>query len=140
VKHLPVLIAAAVVAFTLLPTRPAVEVGPVRKALASASSSDRAAVAGVYRALADVTKRDQGQQMGTTAIWRSVHSSALRLAVGGTPLVGKYKGLDTAVESVLGERVGLENVSLTSPGSDGKPVYEALAGACEEVARQAGGL
>ena len=137
-KHLPVVLCAALVAFTFLPPRPVVEAGPVRKALASATSADRATVAGIYRALADVTARDQGKQIGSTAVWRAIHASALRLAVGGTDLPGKYPGLDVAVEETLKSYVSLDNLPL-SGAYEGKPVWQRLADGCKEVAEQAGG-
>jgi|APGre2960657404_1045060.scaffolds.fasta_scaffold14455_3 hypothetical protein len=122
----------------LPPPRTAVESGPVSKALSSASSADRATVAAIYRALGAVTKRDQGSQIGTTAVWRSVHSAALRLSVGSTPLVGKYPGLDKAVEEVLQTYVTLENVPLASE-VDKKIVWKSIVEGCSEVERQAGG-
>lgn len=137
-KHLPIILCAALVAYTFLPSRPVVESGPVTKALASASSADRAKVAGIYRALADVTKRDQGKQIGSTAVWRAVHSSALRLAVGGTDLVGKYPGLDTAVDETLKRHVSLDNLPLSS-SYEGKPVWERIVEGCKAVEAQAGG-
>jgi hypothetical protein len=137
-KHLPLVFAALFVAYTFLPPRPVVETGPVTTALASASSSDRAKVAGIYRALADVTARDQGKQIGSTSVWRVVHSNTLRLAVGGSSLVGKYQGLDKAVEEVLSQSNSLDNLSLTAE-SNGQPVWKNLEKACLEIARQAGG-
>lgn len=137
-KHLPLVLAALFLIYTFLPPRPVVESGPVTKALASASSSDRAKVAGIYRALADVTSRDQGKQIASTAVWRAVHSSTLRLAVGGSSFVGKYQGLDRAVEEVLAKSNSLDNLSLTAE-SEGQPVWKKLEQACLEVARQAGG-
>jgi hypothetical protein len=122
----------------LPPPRTAVESGPVSKALSSASSADRATVAAIYRALGAVTKRDQGSQIGTTSVWRSVHSAALRLSVGSTPLVGKYPGLDKAVEEVLQTYVTLENVPLASE-VDKKIVWKSIVEGCSEVERQAGG-
>jgi hypothetical protein len=137
-KHLPLVFAALFLIYTFLPPRPVVESGPVTKALASASSSDRARVAGIYRALADVTARDRGSQIVSTAMWRAIHSSELRLAVGGSPFVGKYQGLDRAVEEVLSQSNSLDNLSLTAE-SNGQPVWKNLEKACLEVARQAGG-
>lgn len=112
-NHLPTLAAAALVAasFLFVP-RPAVT-GPVADALKSASSTDRANVRRIYTALADVTKRDAGSRIATVAAWRAVHMDLLRLAVGGTDFVGKYPGLDRAVESVLAQHVSLDNVAIT---------------------------
>ncbi len=137
VKHFIPLVAAVVVAlsFVKLP-RPAAD-GPVATALSSATPSDRATVAGIYRALADVTGRDSGRLIATTATWRLIHADALRLAVGGTALVGKYPGLDKAVELVLSQHLSLENVPLSSQ-QDGKTVAERIVAGCKEVERQCG--
>jgi len=86
--------------------------GPVATALQSASSSDRAKLASLYRALADVVARDSGRLITTTSAWRSVYRDALQLAAGGTDLVGKYPGLDVAVEKVLAEHYPLENLPM----------------------------
>lgn len=129
-KHIPILVAAALVAFSFFPT-PQPVAGPVATAMKSASSTDRRKVSAVYRALADVTARDAAQQIKTLGQWRAVHASALRLAAGGTNLVGKYKGLDLAVEEVLQASVGtLENVPLND-----ELVGKLVAG-CKEVVRQ----
>lgn len=138
-KTAVITLAVLLVAYSFLPPpRTAVESGHVSKALSSASSADRAKVAAIYRALGEVTKRDQGSQIGTTAVWRSVHSAALRLSVGATSLVGKYPGLDKAVEEVLQTYVTLENVPLASE-VDKKIVWKSIAEGCAEVERQAGG-
>lgn len=114
--------------FALSP-RPAAS-GPVAAALSSASSTDRERVRAIYQALADITQRDAGSRIATVSAWRAVHSDALRLAVGGTDLVGKYPGLDTAVESVLAANVSLDNTAIT-PEVAGK-----LIAGCKEVVRQ----
>lgn len=116
------------------PDTPVVVEGPVSVALRSASSEDRGTVAAVYLALADVTERDaKDRLLGTTQAWRSCHSAALRLAVGGTSLVGRYPGLDTAVEQVLSQFFTLDNQPI-SPD-----VRAQIVAACREVARQSGG-
>lgn len=128
--NIPTLVAAAlVVASFVYAPRPAVP-GPVAAALRSASSTDRERVRAIYHALADVTTRDAGSRIATVAAWRAVHSDALRLAVGGTDLVGKYPGLDKAVEEVLAQHVSLDNVALTPA------VAAQLAAGCAAVERQ----
>lgn len=136
-----ILLIAAVVflGYTFLPEReppdtPAVVDGPVSVALRSASSTDRASLAALYFAMADVTERDAaGQQISSTEVWRRCHSAALRLAVGGTSLPGKYPGLDVAVEQVLAQHFSLDNTPMT-------PELRAkIVAACREVARQSGG-
>jgi hypothetical protein len=109
-RLIPLALAAALVALSFVSSPRPAATGPVAVALQSASSSDRAKLASIYSALADVISRDQGQLITTTAAWRSIYSDALRLAAGGTDLVGKYPGLDVAVEKVLSEHYSLDNL------------------------------
>lgn len=129
-KRASILAAGALVAISLIPARqPAA--GPVADALRNASPRDRARVASIYEALADVTARDAGQQITTLASWRAVHASALRLAAGGTDLPGKYPGLDVAVDKVLVDSVGsLDDVALS------KEVVQKLVAGCKNVVKQ----
>lgn len=128
-KHLPIVVAAALVAFSFIPSKQPAS-GPVAAALQSASSSDRAMVRGIYESLADVTVRDASQQIKTLGQWRAVHASALRLAAGGTDLVGKYPGLDKAVDEVLRSHVPTDNVAMTP-----ELLAKVVAG-CKEVVKQ----
>lgn len=129
-KHVIVGLAVAFAALQFVgsPQRPAD--GPVAKALSSASSADRARVRSVYGALADLIERDGGKLIATTAVWRSVYSDALRLAAGGTGLVGKYPGLDVAVEEVLAQHYPLDNAPIDEAMS------KRIAAGCREVERQ----
>lgn len=112
----------------------AVATGPVASVMQSASSTDRKTLAALYTALADVTQRDgANRQISTTGIWRRFHSAALRLAVGGTELPGKYPGLDKAVEEVLAQHFSLDDVALTDE------LRSKVVAACREVASQSGG-
>jgi hypothetical protein len=131
VKHL---VLAAAVAFAALqfipgPQRSAVT-GPVAQALASASSTDRAVVASVYAALADLIERDGGRLIPTTAVWRAIYADALRLAAGGTDLPGKYPGLDKAVEEVLAQHYPLDNLPID------KVMAGKIAAGCRAVEKQ----
>ena len=112
-KHwiLAAAVAFAALQFVSIPQRSAAT-GPVAKALASASSADRARVASVYASLADLIARDGGKLIPTTAVWRAIYADALRLAAGGTDLPGKYPGLDTAVEEVLAQHYPLDNLPI----------------------------
>ena len=112
-RHIPLALAVALVAlsFVVGAQRPAAT-GPVRTALASASSADRATVGRLYRALGEVMARDKGRLITTTSAWRAVYQDALRLAAGGTDLPGKYPGLDTAVEEVLAQHYPLDNLPI----------------------------
>jgi len=129
VKHIPIAVAFVLVVLSFLPGRqPAT--GPVAEALARATTSDRAKVARIYRALATITERDAGQQIATVGVWRAVHSAELRLAVG--ELKGKYPGLDVAVEKVLSSFVPAEDIPMSDDVVDG------LVAGCQEVAKQSG--
>jgi hypothetical protein len=129
-KYVPLALAVALVAASFIDVQRPAASGPVAQALSSAPSTDRAAVAAIYRALGDVMARDQGRLITTTAAWRAVYSDALRLAAGGTDLVGKYPGLDKAVEETLSKYYSLDTL----------PIDEELAGkivaACKDVERQ----
>lgn len=129
VKYLPTLAAAALVVISFLPQRSA-GTGPVATALKSASSTDRAKVASIYRSLADLMARDNGRLITTTALWRSVYTDALRLAAGGTDLVGKYPELDEAVEEVLAKYYSLQVLPIDDALSD------KIVAACKDVERQ----
>jgi hypothetical protein len=131
-KHVVVLVAVTFTALQFLKkdSSPRPAAPPVATALESASSSDRAKVRAIYSALADVTQRDGGRLITSTAVWRAIHSDALRLAAGGTDLVGKYTGLDTAVEKVLAEHFTLDNTPL-----DAAQVEKIVAG-CRAVEKQ----
>jgi len=84
--------------------------------------------------MADITERDAAAgQISSTETWRRCHTSALRLAFGGTSLPGTYPGLDTAVEQVLAQYFTLDNVALTPE------LRSKIVAACREVARQSGG-
>lgn len=130
VRHIVPLVAAAVVAMSFLWSPRPAAVGPVATALQSASSTDRASVRAIYKALSDVTARDAGRRIATTAAWRACHSDALRLAVGGTDLVGKYPGLDAAVEQTLGTYFPLDNTPIT------EELAKKIVAACKDVERQ----
>ena len=134
-KHLATVIAGLLVAFAFvrIPALPVPKDGGVADALRSATAADRDAIASVYRSLGDITKRDAGKQIKTTGVWRSVHASVLRLAFGGTPLVGKYPGLDIAVDKVFTASVPLDNVALTPE------IITSLSAGCQKVAAASGG-
>jgi hypothetical protein len=131
-KHLLLVAAIIYAVYTFAPSTPApvVKTGPVADALRSATPQDKQTVASIYESLADITRRDGGKRISTTAEWRAVHQNTLGLAVGGTDLVGKYPGLDVAVEEVIGKHISLDNVALSS-------VVDDLVAACEEVAASA---
>lgn len=131
-KNVSLLAAGVLVALSFASSPRPAATGPVATALQSASSSDRAKVSSIYRALADVTRRDSGRLISTTALWRVIHGDALRLAAGGTDLVGKYPGLDRAVEEVLAKHFPLDNTAITPE------VAEKIAAGCKDVEVQSG--
>lgn len=132
VKHWIVLAAVLFAASQFIPFGPqrSAASGPVSEALRSASSSDRARIASVYAALGDLIERDGGKLIPTTAVWRAIYADALRLAAGGTDLVGKYPGLDVAVEKVLAQHYSLENQPIDAA------LAKKIAAGCEAVEKQ----
>lgn len=131
VKHLILAAVVAFAAYQFLPQRSADVTGPVALALKSAPSTDRARVASVYAALADLIDRDGGSRIATTALWRAVYQDALRLAAGGTDLPGKYPGLDKAIEETLAKYYTLDNLPID------KTLASKIAAACRDVEGQA---
>lgn len=131
-KHILLIAAIVYAVYSFSPSSPApvAKTGPVADALRSATPQDKQTVASIYESLADITKRDGGKRISTTAEWRAVHQNTLGLAVGGTDLVGKYPKLDEAVEEVIGKHISLDNVALSS-------VVDDIVTACEEVAASA---
>ena len=117
-KYLPMALAAALVAASFISSPRPAATAPVATALQSASSTDRAKVRSIYGALADLMARDKGRLITTTAVWRSIYSDALRLAAGGTELVGRYPDLDEAVEKVLAGYYSLDNLPIDQALSD----------------------
>lgn len=127
-KHIPIALAAVLVLFSFLPGRQP-PTGPVAVAMQSATSADRAKLSAIYSSLADVTERDGGKQLSSTALWRAFHSAALRLAAGS--IKGKYAGLDVAVEKVLADHTTLDDLPMN------KDQVDKLVAGCREVVRQA---
>lgn len=137
-KNILTFAAVAFALYAFLPARvppepqPVAVEKPVAVALRSASSDDRQMVAGIYDALADITERDAAASLiSTTGMWRQCHSTALRLAAGGTSLPGKYPGLDAAVEQTLAKHLTLDNVAVTPE------VRAKIVAGCREVATDA---
>lgn len=139
-KHVAFAVAVCAVVATFLPTKAVTKAsGPVADQLASASAKDKALVRDFYRAMGDVTRRDQGKQLANTAAWRAAHTSALKLAFGDSGFVGRYPKLDVEVNKILMKALGDKVRPMTdviSPAEDARPVWEVLADACEEVSKQ----
>lgn len=128
-KHVALILAVLYLGYTFMP-QPERRDGDVAAALLRASTQDKRAVSQFYDALANVTRRDGGQRIPNMQVWREMHRDALGLAFGGTDLVGKYKGLDIAIDQKLQAAAGLDNVPLSE-------VSDKLVKACEEIARDA---
>ena len=132
VKFVPLALASLLVLASFVSSPRPAGSGPVATALSSASSSDRAKAASIYRALADLMARDSGRLIATTAVWRNIYSDALRLAAGGTDLVGKYPDLDEAVEKVLASHYPDKVMPIDGALAD------KIVAACKDVERQCG--
>lgn len=128
-KHVAMALAVAYVLWAFQPEPPG-KTGAVADALRTATPSDRSKIASFYEALADVTKRDSGTRVANLQMWREAHRDALGLAFGGTDIVGRYKGLDVAIDEALQDAVGLDNVPLSQ-------VSDELSKACREIADSA---
>jgi len=114
-KHLAALVVVVLALWSFAPARTKpVEVpsSPVSLAMSKATDVDRQRVHQFYAAVADVVDRDQ-KVIATVGQFRRVHANSLDLAFNGTDLPGKYVGLDAAIEAVLVQAVGKEEVALT---------------------------
>jgi hypothetical protein len=97
--------------------------------LSKADAADKARVEGVYSGLVYVLKRDNGGRVTTTEKWEEVQQNTLDLAI---ETVGKYPGLDEAIESVFLKAVGTDDVMPNNP-----EVLAKLIAACETIANSA---
>lgn len=128
-RHVLLFAAVLYLGYTFLPAaQPPTD--PVGKALVTATRADRTKIAQFYESMADVVERDAGERIPTLLVWREIHQDALGMAFGGTDLVGKYPGLDVAIDEELQEAAGLENVAFSQ-------VARKLAAACREIAANA---
>jgi hypothetical protein len=74
--------------------------------LAKATAADKTHINGLYRALADIVRRDKEKLIKTTEQWELLHANHLNLAIGDTALQGKYEDLDAAIEAVFESKLG----------------------------------
>ncbi len=86
-------------------------VGPVVTILKNHPEDGRN-LATFYAAVADVLARDQGRIIQTTSQLREIHRRAGLLMFQKTGIDGKYPGLAEAIDKVLADRIGLDNVAL----------------------------
>lgn len=95
-----------------VPVTPVVQPDPeIARLLSGAPTADKKRIQGIYEALVFVLKRDQmrpaGELVKTTAQWRELHGNTLDNAI---EQVGKYPGLDVAIERVFKTTVGTDDV------------------------------
>jgi len=95
------------------PVRVLGEVDPaIVSILASATPEDRGRIVSVYDGLRFVINRDAGARINTTEKWAELQANTLQLAI---TVVGKYPGLDNAIESVFAAKVGSDAVISLTP-------------------------
>jgi len=141
-KKLVALIAVSLVLFSfafpngvLLPSRPAV-VQPedvitafpddvIVSLLRKAPATDRARIVGVYSGLRTVLMRDKGVRVSNTEKLAELQANTLQLAINE---VGKYPGLDVAIDNVFKKVVGTDDVVAATP-----QIVSNLVKACETV-------
>lgn len=75
--------------------------------LKDATAADKARVVSIYDGMRFVLSRDKGERIGTTEKWADFQANTLQLAV---EQVGKYPGLDDAIEAVFAKQVGTDDV------------------------------
>jgi hypothetical protein len=94
-------------------------------------ADDGEKLAAFYLSMADVIGRDQGKVISTTANLRELHRRAGLLAFQRTAIEGKYPGLAEAIDKVLVDRLGLENVAFdAAKQSTAIETLKAIAWAC----------
>ena len=109
---------------------PAGETDPAIVALLKdAAVADRGRVVSIYEGLQFVLTRDKGQRINTTEKWAELQANTLQLAV---EQVGKYPGLDAAINDVFLRVLGTDDV--LSANAD---VQLKLIKACEIIANSA---
>ena len=89
------------------PAVPGVTDARIVEVLAKATAADRANIGGIYTGLKTVITRDNGQSVNNTERWSVLQARTLQLAVDQ---VGKYPGLDAAIEAVFLAEVGTDDV------------------------------
>lgn len=100
--------------------------------LKGATPADRGRIIGIYDGMRTVLSRDVDKNLNrinTTEKWAELQSRTLELAVDQ---VGKYPGLDTAIEDVFMRVVGTDDVLPVNPET-----HQKLLKACEIVANSA---
>lgn len=107
------------------PAPPAETDAKIAGVLANATVEDRARIASIYTGLRTVLARDKGEFVNNTERFAVLQANTLKLAVDQ---VGKYPGLDAAIESVFKTAVGTDDVVSLTP-----EVVAALCKACDII-------
>lgn len=97
--------------------------------LKDATVADKGRVVSIYDGLQFVLTRDKGQRINTTEKWAELQANTLQLAV---EQVGKYPGLDVAINDVFKRVLGTDDVL---PGNEDTQLK--LIKACEIIANSA---
>jgi len=85
--------------------------------LSVATPEDKARVESIYTGMEYVLRRDSGKRLNTTEKWSAFQANTLQLAV---EQVGKYRGLDDAIEAVFASCVGTDDVMPSTPETQQK--------------------
>jgi hypothetical protein len=94
-------------------------------------TDDGGKLAAFYLAVADVIGRDQGKVIQNTAVLRELNRRAGLLTFQRTGIEGKYPGLAEAIDKVLADRVGLDNVAFDDAKQTAAiEAFKAIAWAC----------
>jgi hypothetical protein len=105
-------------------------VGPV-VAILKDHPEDGRNLAAFYEAIADVIARDQGKVVQTVAQVRELNRRAGLLMFQKTGIEGKYPGLATAIDKVLEDRIGLDDVPVdAAKRAAAIEAFKALSWAC----------
>jgi len=131
-KYIPLAVCAMLLALSFVPAS-GDKSGEVSKKMRGATREERRDLAAYYGALADITQRDGGDLIKDTPTWRLMNKQALHLAFAKKPIVGKYPGLDKAIDTLLLEGVGLEPLPLNKELGDGSTVADKLHDNCLAV-------
>lgn len=110
---------------TPAPTPAPVGDAKIVEILAAAPAVDKAHIRGVYTGLISVVTRDAGKLMKTTEQWEALHARTLQMAVGDTPVKGKYPGLDVAIEAVFESKLGVDKEVAMADESTRAKIIEA---------------
>jgi hypothetical protein len=100
-------------------------------AILKSHAEDGLKLSGFYSALADVIERDQGRVIQSTKELRELNRRAGLLAFQKSGIEGKYPGLAEAIDKVLADQIGLDNVALdAAKQAKAQNTFKAMAWAC----------